>query len=103
VSSSVRRIPDHQRDMIRRRHDAELAALAVQAAAAERLAAAKARRVEVVAEQDQVVTVAGGELMDANRVLIDLIGLEAVAELIGVSVSALRKELKSQVEPEGRL
>ena len=87
----VRRIPDAQRERIRQKHEAELAALAAHAAAADRLAATEARRAEVLAEQDHLVEMARAEQADATLALASLVGLEAAALLTGTAVTEVRR------------
>ncbi len=91
VPSPTRRIPDAQRERIRQKHEAELAALAAHAAAADRLAATEARRAEVLAEQDHLVEMARAEQADATLTLASLVGLEAAALLTGTAVTEVRR------------
>ncbi len=91
VPSPTRRIPDAQRERIRQKHEAELAALAAHAAAADRLAATEARRAEVLAEQDHLVEMARAEQADATLALASLVGLEAAALLTGTAVTEVRR------------
>jgi hypothetical protein len=100
MASSKRRIPDSQRELIRKRHESELDALADQAVAVERLAAVESRRVEVISEQDEQVAMARGDLAAAARTLVDLVGVEVVATLTGVSRTAVRRSLREADQSE---
>ena len=89
--SRVGPVPDEQRTKIEERHTAELTALAAHAAAADRLALAEARRVDVIADQDQRIAEARAERMDAAAVLVRLIGVDRAADLTGLTVAELRR------------
>lgn len=86
-------LPEDQRDKIGRRHAAELEALAEHATAQKRLVAAEARRVEVLAVQDQLVVEAVAARLAAAAVVGELIGATAAADLTGVPVVELRRAL----------
>jgi hypothetical protein len=94
MAPSTRRIPDLQREVIRKRHEAELDALADYAIAADRLATTEARRLEVIAEQDQQVATARSDLALSIRALVGLVGVETVATLSDLSVAAVRRSLR---------
>lgn len=100
MPSTTRRIPEQQRELLRQRHDAELTALANRATLADRLAATEARRAEVLAEQDRLVSVARADLLDATRALVEMIGLDATASLTGTTSGALRRELRQRQEDQ---
>jgi|SRR5579875_2672350 len=84
-------VPEEQRSKIEQRHAAELAALVAYAGAADRLAAAEARRIEVLAEQDQRVAEARNERVAAAVTLAGLIGVEAASDMTGLAVGELRR------------
>jgi len=68
-----------------------MAALAVHAAAAERLAAEQARRAAVLAAADMAVKEASTELFAATRALVARIGVEATAEATGTDVETVKR------------
>lgn len=84
-------VPVEQRTKIEQRHAAELAALAAHAGAADRLVSAEAHRIDVLAEQDQRVADARRERLAAAVTLAGLIGVEAAADMTGLSVGELRR------------
>lgn len=84
-------VPDEQRTKIEVRHAAEMAALAEHAAAADRLALVEARRLEVLAEQDQRVAEARAERVAAGASLARLIGVARASDLTGLKATELRK------------
>lgn len=87
-------LPEDQRAKIERRHAAELAALSAHAAAADRLVATEAKRVEVLAEHDQSVKEAAAERHAAAVVVAGLLGVTAAADITGLPVGELRRALR---------
>ncbi len=102
VSTSTRKLSDTQRALLRQRHLDDYAALAVHAAAAERLAAEQARRAALLAAADIAVGEASAELFAATRALVARIGVEATAEATGTNVETVKRIARTPAVDNGR-
>jgi hypothetical protein len=102
ATPSTGKLSDTQRALLRQRHRDDLAALAVHAAAVERLAAEQERRAAALAAADQAVKEASAALFAATAALVARMGVEATAEATGTDLVTVTRIVKSAAARNGR-
>ena len=97
---SNRSLSIEARERLRAQQEAEAKAVASHSAAVGRLATTTARRAEVIASQDELVTQAEVHVAVAAAEVVEVSGLERASVILGVPKGSLRRQLTASRHTE---